>query len=419
MTTVGTLAMSPSYRFSRDVRVRPARRIELLAYLSAAFDLAEGETPGHAARVAFLGSRVAEELGLGAEERRRVLHVGLLHGVRHVGCGDLAAALDLGAYVAERLHLDEQVAEALLGVHERWDGRGEPRGLSGHQVPLEALCVSAAHWAMDVASRVGHPLRARAVMQRMDAPDTVPLAGPLVSEALADVLRGDDTWLTLWDDDLPAVIGMLGAGEGKPSRRKVMDVAAVMGEVVDAAVRESGRSERVAALARILGVRMGLPDGVCDALEVAGHLLDLGQLGVPREVTEKPSILTVDEMELMRRHPGLGARLLEGAPGMAEIAGWVEQHHERPDGRGYPEMLAVEDLPLPPRILAVADAYCALRADRPYRQAFSEQDALAMLDAGAGRQFDADVVAVLPGALRVLAEVEQETATTRLRVLTD
>jgi two-component system, response regulator RpfG len=80
-------------------------------------------------------------------------------------------------------------------------------------------------------------------------------------------------------------------------------------------------------------------------------------------------------------------------------------------------MLAVEDLALPPRILAVAGAYCALRADRPYRQAFSEQDALEMLEAGAGRQFDADVVAVLPGALRVLAEVEQEAATARLRVV--
>lgn len=406
VSSIGALAVSTSSRFAREVRLRPARRVELLAYLSGAFDLAEGESPGHASRVAYLAYRIAESLGLGAEERRRVLHVGLLHAVGAAAHGSRPG--DAAASVAERLHLNPQVIEASRAVDERWDGRGRPDGLSGVLVPVETLCVAAAHWAAEFAERAGHPLRARAALQRAHHGEVVPLAGPDVAEALVEALRHDETWLALWDDNLPGVIGVVGAGEGKPSRRKVFEVAAALGDVVDAAVREPGRSERVAALAHVLASRLGLPDAACDAIEVAGYLLDLGQLGVPRAVTEKPSILTVDEMEMMRRHPGMGARLLDGAPGFEEIVTWVEQHHERPDGRGYPEMLTLDELALPPRILAVADAYWALRAHRPYRPAFSHDDAMATLQAGAGRQFDASVVEALPAAMAVLDEIERD-----------
>lgn len=84
--------------------------------------------------------------------------------------------------------------------------------------------------------------------------------------------------------------------------------------------RTLGRSARVSSLARALGVQVELPVGHMDALGLAGLLLDVGQLGVPRHIADKPSILTVGEMEQMRRHPGLGARILERIPGMTEVA---------------------------------------------------------------------------------------------------
>ncbi len=127
--------------------------------------------------------------------------------------------------------------------------------------------------------------------------------------------------------------------------------------------------------------------------------MDVGLLGVPRHVTEKPAILSVEEMEVMRRHPGHGALLLADLAGFEEISDWVESHHERPDGRGYPDMLTDDELALPPRILAAADAYCALRAERPHRAALPVEAALDVLRNGAGEQFDARVVAVLPDSL--------------------
>jgi len=386
---------------ARGSALRPVRRIEILAHLSGAFDIAEQQQVGHAARVAYLAHEVGRRLGFGAEERRRLLAVGLLHDagvpVRHEG-GHLAA----GAWVASRFGFDESVGAAILATHERWDGRGRPGGLHGHEVPIEGLLVHAAHWACEFADGAMSPLRARAQLQNSTIADIEPLAGPVIAAALRDALHEDATWLALWSDDLPRIVGQAGVGEGRPSHLRLVQAAAAMGEVVDAAVREPGRAAHVASLARQLAIELGLPDGYCEAIAVAGQLLDVGQLGVPRHITDKPSILTVDEMEAMRSHPLVGARLIERAPGLSEVAEWIAMHHERPDGRGYPELLSAEELPVVPRILAVADAYCALRADRPYRAAFSEDETMVMIELGAGRQFDARVVEALPEALEAL-----------------
>ena len=388
----------------RGGTLRPVRRIEMLAHFSGAFDLAEQQPGGHAARVAYLAHEIARRLGFGPEERRRLLAVGLLHdagvAVRHEG-----GHLEAGVWVARRFGFDEAVGEAILATHERWDGRGRPNGRQGAEIPVEGLIVHAAHWACEFSDSAMSPLRARAQLQNSSVHDIEPLAGPEIADALRAALHEDETWLALWDDDLTRQVALWGVGEGRPSYRRLEEAATAMGDVVDSAVREPGRARRVAALARQLAVTMGLPDGYSDAIGIAGHLLDVGQLGVPRHVTDKPSILTVDEMELMRCHPGVGARLVDHAPGLAEVGEWIAAHHERPDGRGYPEMLTEEALPLPPRILAVADAYWALRAKRPYRPAFSEDETLVMIELGAGRQFDQHVVDALPEALESLTEL--------------
>ncbi len=401
--TLGALAVATPFRSSRETRVRPARRIDLLVHFAGAFDLVEEQSVGHAARIAYLAHCVAENLRLSAEERARVLHVGLLH---EAGAAlPHEAAPEASAWVAERFGLDAQVVEAVRAARERWDGSGGPLGLAGTAIPVEALCVRAAHWAAEYTDHVDHPLRARASLQRADEAELIPLVGADVADALRDVLRDDQTWLAVYGEDLPGHVARLGVSEGKPSRRRVEEAVAAMGAVVDAALREPERGAHVSALARALAARLGLSDGTCETVALAGYLLDIGQMAVPPEILDKPSILTVEEMELMRRHPGIGARLLEAIPGFDEVAAWVEEHHERPDGRGYPEMLDDDDLGLAPRILAVADAYWALRAHRPYRPAHGPEEALDILLAGAGRQFDADVVEALPAALETVEQV--------------
>ena len=143
---------------------------------------------------------------------------------------------------------------------------------------------------------------------------------------------------------------------------------------------------------------------------MAAQLVDIGLLGVPRHITDKPAILSVPEMETMQRHASSGGRIIECLPGLATVARWVEAHHERVDGRGYPEMLEGDEIPLPARILAVADSYCALRAERPYRPAFSAAEAASIIEGGAGSQFDRGVAAMLPAALKAINDSAEAAA---------
>jgi len=145
-----------------------------------------------------------------------------------------------------------------------------------------------------------------------------------------------------------------------------------------------------------------MPEGMQRLTGVAGSILDIGQLSVPRAVTEKPAILTVEEMEMMRRHPGLGSRIVEDIPGMGEIALWIEMYHELPDGRGYPEMLTDDELPLPASILAVADSYWTLRAEPPYRDDLTSEETIEVIVAGTGEQYDVAVANALKAVVRLV-----------------
>ena len=133
-------------------------------------------------------------------------------------------------------------------------------------------------------------------------------------------------------------------------------------------------------------------------MRAAGVLHDIGKLGISDAILHKPGQLDADEWAEMQRHPELGARILEHA-NLRDITGWVLHHHERIDGRGYPHGLAGEAIPVEARILAVADAYEAMTADRPYRAALPLAAARDELRRGAGTQFDRDVVAAFERVL--------------------
>ena len=130
-----------------------------------------------------------------------------------------------------------------------------------------------------------------------------------------------------------------------------------------------------------------------ERIRAAGILHDIGKLGIADAVLHKPAGLDPPEWVEIKRHPEIGARILEHA-NLRDIGAWVLAHHERMDGGGYPQGLPGDEIPVEARILAVADAYEAMTADRPYRRALPLEEARAELRRGAGTQFDADIVAV-------------------------
>ena len=134
-------------------------------------------------------------------------------------------------------------------------------------------------------------------------------------------------------------------------------------------------------------------------LEFAARLHDVGKIAVPDPILRKPGPLAGREWETMRRHPEWGSGMLAKIPGLEAVAIVVRYHHERYDGRGYPDGLPGDCIPLASRIVAVCDAYNAIVADRPYSSGRVHEEALAELRAHAGTQFDPRVVDALLEAL--------------------
>jgi putative nucleotidyltransferase with HDIG domain len=163
-------------------------------------------------------------------------------------------------------------------------------------------------------------------------------------------------------------------------------------------VATARHSETVGRYCEQIARELGFTAPQIERVRAAGILHDIGKLGIADAILHKPGGLDTGEWTEIRRHPELGSRILEHA-NLRDISSWVLHHHERVDGAGYPHALAGAAIPLEARILAVADAYEAMTADRPYRAALPLAVAREELRRGAGSQFDRDVVAAFERVL--------------------
>jgi HD-GYP domain-containing protein (c-di-GMP phosphodiesterase class II) len=155
-----------------------------------------------------------------------------------------------------------------------------------------------------------------------------------------------------------------------------------------------------------VGRELGLDERALKCLELGALLHDIGKIGIPSDVLSKPGRLTAAQRKLVQTHPELGERIIAPIDRLQVVRPIVRHCHERWDGRGYPDGVAGEDIPLESRIIFVCDAYHAMTTDRPYRRRLSHREALRRLAEGSGSQFDPHVVEV---ALRVLEQLPAET----------
>ncbi len=194
------------------------------------------------------------------------------------------------------------------------------------------------------------------------------------------------------------------------SELTALDIAAEEPEAIrlaqalslSAGVREGvpeRHAEQVSAFAGAIARQLALPDDVVLRCRLGGWLHDIGKVAIPDRILVKPGALDEAEWRIMRTHAEIGERLVRRIADVAAAAAAVRHHHERFDGSGYPDGLTGEAIPIEARIVAVADAFSAITAERPYRHARTSAEALAELRAGAGRQHDARVVDALARTL--------------------
>jgi len=190
-------------------------------------------------------------------------------------------------------------------------------------------------------------------------------------------------------------VGMPGrpaAAGAEPARGAVGALALALNER-DRATGE--HSERVVALAAAVARRLGLDGEDVERVAAAALLHDVGKIAVPDDVLRKPGPLDAHEAAIVREHPVVGERILRAVPGLGPVARLVRHAGERVDGLGYPDGLRGDDIPIGSRIVHACDAYDALTSPRPWREAFSHDEAAAELSGGAGTHFDARIVDAL------------------------
>jgi len=406
------------------------RVTELLASLSLATDLGTGQPLGHGLRTSLIAVATARELGCQPDQIRHVQHVSLIRFLgctsdsndtarmaggndlafmtafapahqgskreairaitRSVGsgrplphrarlivgaianppstAGGLAAHCEVGAMLARRLGLDDEVVTALEHAYERWDGKGEPTGLKGDEIPLETRIAVVARDA-DLFARRGEEVSALLRSRRGHAYD------PHVVDAVVGL--GALQTEAEWDEVL--------AAEPEPIR-DLDDVDRALTAVADYVDLKSawtrGHSRTVADLAE----EAGRISGVVDAqhhLRRAGLVHDLGRVGVENGIWDKAGPLATPEWEKVRLHPYLTERVLSRCVALAGLGEIASSHHERIDGSGYHRQMTGEQLTDRARIIAAADVMAALTADRPHRARFALDEAARMLEAEA------------------------------------
>ena len=186
-----------------------------------------------------------------------------------------------------------------------------------------------------------------------------------------------------------------------------------------------GHSERVGRFSLAIGERLGLSDDELEKLRVSALLHDVGKIGIDDSILKKPAALTDEEYEIMKGHPQKGYKIMSQIPGMKDFLPGMYMHHEMMDGRGYPQGLKGDEIPMQARIVSVADTFDAMTTDRPYQRAMKFDDALALIKKFIGTRYDERVVAALveacetgqitPGRVRLSRRAKEHAAGTTTR----
>ncbi len=440
----------------RLIEIPSLRMSEIIASLSAALDITEGQPVGHASRSCLFGMRLAAEIGLPADDQFALFYALLL---KDLGCSSNAAKLcwlfgaddrkvkhdlktvdwsrmteafrftwrsilpgasplqkamqfvammregnegsrkivetrcERGAEIVRMLRFPEASAETIRSLDEHWDGSGQPVGLRGEQIPLLARIAGLAQTFEVFFSGFGLN-RAYEVLEERSGAWFDP---SLVAACRA--FRGETGfWKRLAGPDVKQSLDAyeppdFAVSVGEDDLDRVCEAFA---QVVDAKSPWTFKhSQGVAKIAADIASHLGYRGQMLRDVRRAGLLHDIGKLGVSNLILDKPGKPTDEEFAEIRKHPLYTEQILAPIGGFAKFCDTAASHHERLDGRGYHRRVEGQNIPPIGKILVVADVYEALAADRPYRDSMPQEKIWSIMEKESGVGFDPDCVRAL------------------------
>ena len=452
-----------SHKTSHDAsRASPLVRIplnEVVASLSRALDLTEGQPLGHSVRACIIGMRLGQELGFD-DERLAALYYALL--LKDAGCSSnasrmaalfgsddqavkpamkvvdwddrmrlaietwrhtglkgsfisrlqyflgiarqehmtkeiIAARCERGADIARRLGFPEETVTAIHSLDEHWNGNGYPEGKRADEIPLFSRILNIAQTAEVFLARGGSDEALGVLRERR---------GRWFDPALVDTVtswKKDRAW---WNAvSAPDQMTQVAALEPAHAAREVDDagldqVCEAFAEIIDAKSPFTyAHSTNVAMYACAIGEMLGFDAATLQRTRRAGLLHDIGKVGVSNRILDKNGPLADDERAAVQSHPMYTWEILGRVGAFASFARQASTHHEKLDGSGYPWKLRGDELDAPARAMVVADIYEALTANRPYRAGMPVEKALGILENERGAKLDGDAIDALAAAV--------------------
>ena len=368
---------------------------------------ARGYLQWHGPKVAMLATQIGSEMGLDEAERSALIFSAVLSDMGMIGLAEDAWENPVQRLSDETrirveqhpIRSEERLREIphldALGPlvrhhHEWWDGKGYPDGLSGTDIPLGARILRLADTV--TALRADRPHREALSPERVGEIVRSEMGyefGPSVAKTYLRLVAEDEipvfTKRAYHHTVLRAAEHLLPEEVSPLSTDQLLGIVANLIDAKDPYT--GGHSRRVATLAVAVADEMSLDEHLRGQLWAVGYLHDLGKVAVPLRVLAKEGRLTDDEFAYIKAHPGDGARILEDIPTLRHLTTGVRYHHERWDGRGYPEGLSGDRIPLVAQIMAVCDAFDAMTSKRAYRDSLGSDYARSEVEKEAGTQF--------------------------------
>ncbi|MDR3429755.1 MULTISPECIES: HD-GYP domain-containing protein [Silvimonas] len=444
------------------IPVAELKLADLMASLSYALDITEGQPEGHCIRCCWIGLNVARTLGVSEREQWDLYYTLLL---KDLGCSSNAARIcelyltddlgfkqsfklvgpglpqilgfvfshtgknarwsarlqailnvlknggemsqeliqtrcDRGASIAKRLRFNDQVANGIRSLDEHWDGSGRPGQLVGDAIPLASRVALLAQVIDVFHFSSGRTAALREVRKRNGK-----WFDPELCSAFESVAKDAAFWKMLESDQIgKAVLALEPAQFAVPVDEDYLDdIAEAFGEVVDSkSPFTAGHSQRVGLYTDAIAAAMQIPEPRRRWLRRAALLHDVGKLGVSNSILDKPGKLDAAEWEAVKMHASYTEAILSRITSFSELASLAGAHHERLDGTGYPRGLKGDAISIETRIITTADIFDAISAERPYHPAMSIEETLKIMQGSVGPAID-------PACYDALCRVARET----------